>query len=285
MKKYLYLVVACIALTSCEFANTAKENEQLTQSNDSLVEALQRKNAELESMLNIVSEIQAGFDKINEAEGRIHIDEDTELESSDIDKMNENMQYITQTMENNRKKIAELESKLKSSGAEVAGLRKLVKSLNSELALKVQEITHLKAEIVRRDYKITELDDSLKAMTDSVKDLEAVKAAQEETIAAQDAALGRAWYVYGTARELKEQNILKNGKVLEENDFNMDYFTPIDTRRDVVFPLYAKHADLLTTHPAGSWHTEQDDDGQLTLVINDPELFWSISRYMVIKVK
>lgn len=285
MKKYFYLLVAGLLMASCEFMNTSKQNELLAGQNDSLMTALQQKNAELENMLNIVSEIQTGFDKINEAEGRINIDESGELKASERDKMQENMEFIAKTLDNNRQKIAELEGKLKASGNEVAGLKKLVKSLNNQLADKTQQIAKLTSEIAEKNIKITELDDVVEALSNDVKALTETKAAQEETIANQDAMLNRAWYVYGTARELKEQNILKNGQVLSQNDFNMDYFTPIDIRSDVTFPLYAKHADLLTTHPEGSWYTEEDNEGKLTFVISDPSAFWSISRYMVIKVK
>ena len=199
--------------------------------------------------------------------------------------MQENMEFIAKTLDNNRQKIAELEGKLKASGNEVAGLKKLVKSLNNQLADKTQQIAKLTSEIAEKNIKITELDDVVEALSNDVKALTETKTAHEETIANQDAMLNRAWYVYCTARELKEQNILKNGQVLSQNDFNMDYFTPIDIRSDVTFPLYAKHADLLTTHPEGSWYTEEDNEGKLTFVISDPSAFWSISRYMVIKVK
>lgn len=285
MKKYLYLLMAGLLMTSCEFFNTSKQNELLTGQNDSLMTALQLKNAELENVLNIVSEIQSGFDKINEAEGRINIDENGELKTSDRDKMQENMDFIAKTLDSNRQKIAELEDKLKTSGNEVTSLKKLVKSLNNQLDDKTQQIAKLKSEIAEKNVKITELDDVVEALTSDVKALTETTVAQEETIATQDAMLNRAWYVYGTARELKEEGILKNGQTLSQNDFNKDYFTPIDIRNDVIFPLYAKHAELLTTHPEGSWYTEEDNEGKLTFVIADPSAFWSISRYMVIKVK
>jgi hypothetical protein len=52
-----------------------------------------------------------------------------------------------------------------------------------------------------------------------------------------------------------------------------------------VFPLYAKHAKLLTVHPAGSYEFTKDESKQLTLSIIDAEAFWSVSRYMVILVR
>ena len=49
--------------------------------------------------------------------------------------------------------------------------------------------------------------------------------------------------------------------------------------------MYSKRAELLTTHPAGSYQLVKDDKGQLTLKITNPSQFWSVSRYLVIQVR
>ena len=49
--------------------------------------------------------------------------------------------------------------------------------------------------------------------------------------------------------------------------------------------MYSKSADVLTTHPAGSYALEKDDKDQLVLKITNPKDFWSVSRYLVIQVK
>jgi hypothetical protein len=72
---------------------------------------------------------------------------------------------------------------------------------------------------------------------------------------------------------------------LEDKDFNKDYFTQIDIRTDKEIKLYSKSAKLLTAHPEGSYGLVKDDKEQLTLVITNPNKFWSISRYLVIEVK
>ena len=94
----------------------------------------------------------------------------------------------------------------------------------------------------------------------------------------------------GTSSELKEQKIiskklLQKTKVLEDNDFNKDYFTQIDIRTDKEIKLYSKDAKLLTAHPEGTYELVKDDKGQLILKITNPNKFWSVSRYLVIEVK
>lgn len=279
----MLLLVGATLLASCQ--NIQKENEQLTFRNDSLISALTQKNAELQSALDAISEIQTGFDEINEAEGRININTYAELNASTKDKMKENINFIRKTMKENKEKIAELESKLKTSGNDNASLKKIVKGLNQQLSEKASQIAKLQEQIAQKDVIIDELGDSVKSLTANVDSLKESNQAKTQKLAEQDQQINRAWYVYGTAKELKEQNILKNNRILSEADFNMDYFTPIDIRSDREFPLYAKHAELLSTHPAGSWQINTDENKDITFVINDPELFWSISKYMVIKVK
>ena len=110
------------------------------------------------------------------------------------------------------------------------------------------------------------------------------------TVASQDKALNTAWFVFGTKSELKEQKIieskfLQKTKVLSDAEFNKDYFTQIDIRTDKEIKLYSKNAELLTTHPAGSYELAKDAKEQLVLKITNPAQFWSVSRYLVILVK
>ena len=72
---------------------------------------------------------------------------------------------------------------------------------------------------------------------------------------------------------------------MKDENVNKDYFTEIDIRTTKEIKLYSKSADVLTSHPAGSYAMEEDDKGQLTLKITNPEQFWSISKYLVIQVK
>ena len=103
--------------------------------------------------------------------------------------------------------------------------------------------------------------------------------------------LNSAWFVFGTKKELYDQKILsgsglfKKGSVLKDGDINKDYFTQIDIRTTKEIKLYSKDADVLTTHPTGSYALEKDDKGLLTLRITNPKEFWSVSKYLVIQVK
>lgn len=201
------------------------------------------------------------------------------------DKIKEDIRFISEKLQSNREQIAKLEKQLKNSQYNSAQLKKAVANLTKELEAKQQQIETLQAELASKNIRIAELDDAVAGLSQNVSELTAENEAKAATVASQDKALNAAWFVFGTKSELKDQKILEKGDVLKSADFNKDYFTQIDIRTDKEIKLYSKRAELLTTHPAGSYELVKDAKGQLTLKITNPTEFWSVSRYLVIQVK
>ena len=283
MKKILCMALCAVVLVGCDFTN--KREQELTAQKESLIKQLNEKNVALEQALSSIAKIQEGFQVINEAEGRVNLQTQTAEGVTDAERMKEDILFIQQKMEENRKQMAALEKKLKASGAENANLRKVLANLQKELDVKVARIAALQAELAEKNIRIAELDKAVETLTHDVNTLQQTSDAQQDVIERQVVELNKAWYVYGTSKELKEQNILKGGDVMASSDFNKNYFTEIDVRVDRVFPLYAKHAKLLTVHPEGSYEFVKDADKQLTLKVLDIDAFWSVSRYMIIQVR
>ena len=274
MKKLVILSLLSVALlSSC--GNGAK-NEAMKAQNDSLMVELSSRNAELDEIMGAFNEVQEGFRQINEAENRVDLQSGSIRENS-ANKIKDDIRFISEKLQANREQIAKLEEQLKNSKYNSAQLKKAIANLTKELEAKQQQIETLQAELASKNIRIAELDDAVAGLSQNVSDLTAENEAKSATVASQDKALNTAWFVFGTKSELKDQKILKNGDVLKNDDFNKDYFTQIDIRTDKEIKLYSKRAELLTTHPAGSY--------ELTLKITNPSQFWSVSRYLVIQVK
>lgn len=281
MKK-LVLLFACAAMfAACD--NLGKKNQQLQEQNDSLQMELSKSNAELDNIMGTFNDIQEGFRLITEAEGRVNAQREGVVSS--VDQVKADMEFIATTMKSNREKIAELQQKLKNSNYNSAQLKKTLESLTTELAQKTKQLEELKADLASKNIRIAELDEAVAGLQGNVEQLAAENAAKEKALNAQDKALNAAWFVYGTKSELKEQKILQNGDVLKNDDFNKDYFTQIDIRKDTEIKLYAKSAKLLTIHPDGSYVLAKDSKGQYILRITNPSEFWSVSRYLVVQVR
>lgn len=284
MKQLVWLSVLAVALTtSCDQIGGGKA---LRAENDSLRVALSEREGELDQIMGTFNEIQEGFRLINEAEGRVDLQKTQNGEKlSASQKVKDDLKLITETMAQNREKLAQLQNQLKNSRYQSSELKKAIAALEKELADKGEQIKNLQAELAAKDIRIAELDDAVSGLTADVENLSAENELKTKTVAAQEKAMNTAWFVFGTKSELKEQKILKNGDVLQSDDFNKDYFTQIDIRTDKEIKLYSKSAKLLTTHPEGSYSLVKDTKGQYVLKITDPNKFWSVSKYLVIQVR
>ena len=287
MKKLLLLSVCIAMFSSC---GEMKKNEALKAQNDSLNIALAERDAELEGIMEAFNEVQEGFRMINEAENRVDLQVDKVEGASAAQKIREDIRFISEKLQSNRTRIAELEEQLKNSKYASSQLKKTIANFKEELEAKSQQIETLQTELASKNIRIAELDDAVAGLTQNVADLVAENKAKDVMVATQDKALNTGWFVFGTSSELKDQKIitkklLQKTKVLENEDFNKDYFTQIDIRTDKEIKLYSKDAKLLTAHPEGTYELVKDDKDQLTLKITNPNKFWSVSRYLVIEVK
>ena len=285
MKKLAVLFVCAAMLASCDgFKGGSKD---LKAENDSLLMELNQRNAELDDMMGTFNEVQKKFRKINAAESRVDLQRGTITENSASAKQQiaSDIEFISKQMEENKAQIAKLQAQLKNSSYNSAQMKKAVAALTAELNAKQQRIEELQTELASKNIRIQELDAAVSDLSAAKETLVAENEAKAKTVAEQDKSLNAAWFVFGTKSELKAQKILQSGDVLKSADFNKDYFTQIDIRTTKEIKLYSKRAELLTTHPAGSYELVKDDKGQLTLKITNPTEFWSISRYLVIQVK
>ena len=283
MKKIMILALSVVTLASCN--QFGGKSDELSRERDSLMQVLNQKDDELNEIMSCVNEVQDGFARINEAEGRITVADGNPESASTRGIIQENMQYIEQAMQQNRELIAQLQEKLKTTTFNAKALEQTIAQLQDQLEKQNERIQELEASLAEKDIVIARQGEQIDNLNENVSSLTAENREKAETVAAQDKDLHTAWFVFGTKAELKEQKILNDGDVLKSGDFNKDFFTEIDTRVVKVIKLYSKSAEILTTHPAGSYTLAKDEKKEYVLRISDANKFWSVSKYLVIRVK
>lgn len=284
MKKIvLSLSAFVLMLSGCSQKTDNTKELAFMQQRDSLESIIQQKDNEINDIMGTMNDIEAGFRAINEAKQRVSVARQVEGESS-TERIRENMQYIQQAMQQNRELINKLRNQLRQGTVRSDQLRVTVDNLTRQMEEKDAQVRQLQAELQAKDVQIGELTEKVEDLSNNVNTLREETTQKSQTISAQDKQLNTAWFVYGTKSELKEQHIIQDGKVLQSN-FNRDYFTKIDIRVDKEIRLYSRSAKLLTTHPASSYTLEQDAQKQYVLRIQNPQLFWSTSKYLVVLVK
>jgi chromosome segregation ATPase len=282
MRKLIVLALAVMAVVGCK--NREKEQvEVLAQQMDSLTQVIAQKNQEINDVVGTLNDIELGFREISEAQGRVTVAQRGEGANS-AERIRENMQFIQSTMQQNRELINKLRSQLRESSINSEELKRTLDNLTAQLQEKDRQLRALREELVAKEIHIVELDETIERLNEDVSELKDANTSKSETISKQDQQLNTAWFVFGTKKELKEQNILKDGRVLEQN-FNKDYFTKIDIRVDKEIKLYSRTAEVLTSHPASSYTLQHDANKQYVLRIKNPQKFWSTSKYLVVLVK
>ncbi len=284
MKKIVFYLAAFISLMSgCGQKTDNTKELAFAQQRDSLESIIQQKDNEINDIMGTMNDIEAGFRAINEAEQRVSVARQSEGISS-TERIRENMQYIQEAMQQNRELINKLRNQVRQGSVKSEQLKQTIDNLTRQMEEKDTQIRQLQAELQAKDVQIGELTEKVEDLSNNVSTLREETTQKSQTISTQDKQLNTAWFVYGTKSELKEQHILQDGKVLQSN-FNREYFTKIDIRVDKEIRLYSRSAKLLTSHPASSYTLDQDAQKQYVLRIQNPQLFWSASKYLVILVK
>ena len=268
--KRIVLFLLSTALLTASCVENSSEYQKLKSENEELKADKAKSTEELNEMLSTLNDIQTDIQSIKE-------------------QIRNNMKLIAETLKNNREQLNALQEKLKKSNIQSSALQKTIDRISKELNEKAEMIANLQEELAKKDIRIKELDDIVANLNQNVETLNATSAEQTKKINEQDKQLHRAYYCFGTKKELKDQNILTGGglfsksKMAKEN-FNEDYFISIDTREVTSIPLYARKATVRSSHPENSYRFVKDTEGNLTLEIVNAKSFWSMSKYLVVEV-
>ncbi|MDR0795029.1 MAG: hypothetical protein LBE79_03115, partial [Tannerella sp.] len=279
MKRILLFCLSAIVMTSC--VENSAEYKKLLNENESLKAEKIKTAYDMEDMISTLNDIHTDIQSLRESENYLNVEPSGEMSVAKQTQIKNNIRLIAETLQTNRTQLAALEEKMKKSNIQSAALQKTIERLNSEINQKAQMIALLQQDLAKKDIRIRELDEQLENITITAS-------AQAKTISIQDKEMHMAYYCFGTKKELQEQEILSRGglfaktKVLQGN-FNRDYFLTVDTRANTEVQLFSRKAKIHSNHPEKSYVFFKDVNGNLTLSIIEPELFWSLSKYLVIE--
>lgn len=284
MKKNVLLVAAASIIVALSFTSCGKNSKaykDLKQQYDSVQTSYQNQISEMDSIIGLVI---SNFQEINAMEGMINVNNlNGDMAKDRRARIEDNVKMINERLRTNKKEIEQLNEKLKASGNQFVHLKKTVAALQLQLADKTKEVLRLSEELKRKDVAIVILDSMVTSLNNDVKKHEEMVAEQAKTIENQDAAINTVRYCIGTKNDLKEVGIIQNGKIVGDITQN-NYLTAVDKRNFSSVELKSKRAELLTTHPEGSYEFVKGADKDLTLKIVDADKFWSLSKVLVIRV-
>lgn len=289
MKIYLITSTLAIALlTSCN--RETAEHDRFVRKLDSLNLVITERDSTINDLFASFDEIETNLDSVVVKQNIIS----TEVEKQkgevkeDVKKqINSQIASINILMEQNKKKIEELNNKLKKYSIRINKFQRMVTSLNEEIAQKNNELQSLNEKLMAANSQLAEFETSLGTLTTT-------NASQSQLIAEQTAAMHTAYYVIGKSKDLQSMNVIDKtggmlglGKTAKLNsDINTTNFTKIDYTQVLDIPINSKKVKMITNHPSNSYILDKDEksDQYTNLRITQPESFWSTSKYLVIAI-
>jgi hypothetical protein len=286
MKKYLLILFVSALFFGCKDHEAENKIAQMQKTQDSLMSMENSKDSSINSFVGSFNEIEANLDSVKKHQSIIVAKSKShgEMSQNAKERINDDIKLINDFMDQNKQKLAYLNEKLRQSDYKIGSLQKMIETLKSQLISKDSELVDLNKQLVAVNANVVKL-------KSNIEELKATGEKQNQTIAEQTTKLNTAFYILGTYKELKAKKVLdkdggflgigRNEKV--KDDFNTDAFTRIDITQTNNITIESKHAELITTHPAGSYKLDKNDKKMYDkLIITNPEKFWSASKYLVI---
>ena len=285
------LIVGVVIAGTLYFKDYEQKQTAMLQLEQDRGDALALKLFERDSLVNdyveTLNQIEMDLMAIKEKENLLDVQsQDPELAKDTKVQIAEDIQLIYSLIEENKKKVADLSRKLKNSGVEIAALNEKVRYLTGVIEERDSSMVALNQQLQDRDIMIADLNTQK-------GELETVVADQKNTIAQQTNELNKAYFASGNYKELREKGIIaKDGGFLGlgkskslQDTVSTKYFEKIDITLTKSIPVNAKKAELITEHPSGSYEWVEENDQIVSMVINNPQEFWKISKFAVLETK
>lgn len=284
MKKVMLLSFAAVLLmTGCTDKKKLQQTEKMAEATRTeLVAAL----ADRDQLLELVGEISSGVEQIKQLENILSVSGAEETPGKK-EQIRADIAAIQKTLQERREKLKELESRLAVSSKDNAALKQTIETLHEQIDRQTQEIEALRVSLDKAKIHIDSLGAKVDSLNIAVSNVEAERDSTNLRNEQLVNELNICYYAIGTKDELKASRIIETGFLrktkIMKGDFDNSFFTLADKRTLMTIDLNSDKAEILTNQPAGSYVISQGN-GHKVLRITNPQAFWSLSNYLVIKI-
>lgn len=288
MKKLLVMALSAVVLLGACNSKSDEEKKQEAALQEASKQELATAVADRDQLLSLVNEISSGMDQIKRLENILTVTNGMKGETaSQRAQIQADIAAIQQTLQQRREQLADLEAKLNKSNINNANLKKTIETLRSQIDSQSAEIETLRTNLTEANRQIGVLNTAVDSLNTTVTSVTTERDAAQQESTELTNELNTCYYVIASKKELKDHKIIETGFLrktkLMKADFDQTFFTTADKRTLTALPLHSKKAEVLTNQPAASYKIV-DEGGQKVLQITNPDLFWSLSNYLVIKI-
>ena len=141
MKKYVFIAATALVISACNQNELTESNRQ----KDSLMSVVNERDSFINDFISSFNDVERNLDSVAARQHIIAVNSDKtgELKPTQKARINAEIASINNLMDQNRKKIAELNQKIKKSSGKNVQLEKMIATLKDQLAKKDIELTEL----------------------------------------------------------------------------------------------------------------------------------------------
>ncbi len=284
MKKLFSLMLAAtMALTFFSCGNKTSELEARA---DSLQTALNQRNNDYRDLDEFLTIISAGLDSITRQESDI-FNPSKESPVPNREQIKADLEHFQQTLKEQRNRIEELEKKLGSNTKNARKMKAIIISLKAQLTEKESQIAKLQEEVASSNLTIQELTARMNTLAQRSASQSRIISSQNKILETQDQIINEGYVMIGTKKQLMEAGVitkkfLGSAKV-DYSNIDKRTFRSIDTRVVTELEINSKSPDIMTKVPDDSYKMERKGDKTILRIV-DPSRFWSVSKYLIIKI-
>jgi predicted nucleic acid-binding Zn-ribbon protein len=287
MKTVLSAVVFCaLLLGGC--ADKEKEEAlqkqivQVQSDKESVQKLLAERDLYLEGVMKEINDIYTDLEKARAKEGtltRRAQGAEATKQTASLDsrkQLLDNIADIGLALKDNRKRIGDLQSKVRALGHQIAGLDTLISNLKNTLAEREQAIALLQVRV--------------QGLEQTVAEKTATIAERDNQLNEQKRKMNTVFYVTGSREELEQKGIiteeggflwgLLGSTTVVASSIDPSAFTALDRSKEQTIRVDGKIADILPHRKTDSFQTVKDDKGS-DLKILEPDKFWK-DHYLVV---
>ena len=288
MKRTIVLgMLAGLFLVGC--SDKEKEQaleQQLNQTSAdraSMQQLLAERDSYLDQVISDVNDIYADLEQARTKEGRlVHRAEGVEGQPVNVTldtrkQLLVNISEIDSTLKDNRKRIGDLQARVKAFTGDIANLNKLVENLKLSILEREQSIAQLEA-------RVQGLETTVMQKTMQIQEKEMMLDQQQKK-------MNTVYYVAGTKEELEKKGIITNeggflwgllgSTTIMSSGVDQSVFTALDKTKDQMLHVPGTIDEILPRRSADYFAASSVEENSSDLKILRPEKFWQ-DNYLVV---
>ncbi|HUI63584.1 MAG TPA: hypothetical protein VL126_01990 [Bacteroidota bacterium] len=290
MKPKILLAVLCV-VTAAGCSNRDKEEElqkQLSErqnDRESMQQIIAEKDKYVEEVIQAVNDVYKDLEIARVKEGKLKQRAGgTEPSAGSVtsdsrQKLLQDISEIGANLKENRKKVGDLQMRVRGLHSHIASLDTLVSTLRASLEERERSIAELQTHVQG-------LEASLAEKTKTIQE-------NENLINDQERQINAGYYVIGTRDELKKKGIITDeggflwgllgSTTILASGFDPTDFTPIDKTKDQTIHVQGRIEEILPRRQGDFFATSDGGENSSDLKIVQPHQFWQ-DKYLVIVV-